>query len=59
MNAARIVFFAFAVIAVLGVYLSMGAEVIATRRVVTLAGVITLLFVVVTIVSIACLRKHE
>ena len=59
MNAARIVFSALTVVAILGLYLVMGAEVIATRRVVTFAGVIMLLFVAVTTASIVRLRKHE
>jgi len=59
MNAARIVFSALTVVAILRLYLLMGAEVIATRRVVTFAGVIMLLFVAVTTASIVRLRKHE
>ena len=59
MNAARIVFIALTITAILGIFLWMGAEVIATRRVVTFAGLIMLLFVAVSTASIVRLRKHE
>jgi NADH:ubiquinone oxidoreductase subunit 6 (subunit J) len=59
MNAARIVFFALTVVAILGLYLLMGAEVIATRQVVTLASAILMLFGIVTAISVIRSRKHE
>jgi NADH:ubiquinone oxidoreductase subunit 6 (subunit J) len=58
MNAARIVFTALTVTAIFAIFLLMGAEIIATRQVVTLASVAMMLFVIVTTISVIRSRKR-